>query len=154
MNIFETKLPKINYIIVAVILASLLSFINGYILIKLFVDINQSNETPIDLISPVTVFGVVIFSPVVETLLMFLIMEFLNWLRLYNKFFLVLLCTVLMCLLHSLVSIYWGFFVYLAFVVFSVAYQTWRSKSIKDALIVVFWIHSVYNAIMISVALT
>jgi len=92
---------------------------------------------------PAVFFGMVVFSPIVETLLMMVVFWFLR------KFTQVLLklavwSAVLWALFHSLAWLPWGVIVFWAFVVFSICYLSWEKVSRSRA----FWITSATHAML------
>jgi hypothetical protein len=87
--------------------------------------------------------GMVVFSPVLETLLMRVVFWFLRKIT-QVPLKLVVWSAILWALLHSLAWLPWGIIVFWGFVVFSTCYLSWEKVSRWRA----FWITSATHAML------
>jgi hypothetical protein len=87
--------------------------------------------------------GMVVFSPVLETLLMRVVFWFLRKIT-QVPLKLVVWSAILWALLHSLAWLPWGIIVFWGFVVFSTCYLSWEKVSRSKA----FWITSATHAML------
>jgi hypothetical protein len=96
-------------------------------------------------ISAIDFFGVILFSQVVETLLMVPIFLVI---KIFTKK-LIPVCIIsaaIWALLHSAMYPLWGVTTFISFFIFSVAFQSWGSASNKNSIFVVIVIHMLNNA--------
>ncbi|EGN74772.1 CAAX amino terminal protease family [Idiomarina sp. A28L] len=89
-------------------------------------------------------FGVVVFAPFVETVLMILSLRVFLFIS-RRSTPACILNAFLWSAMHSMIFLLWGFFTLIPFFVFSMAYLTWRTKSKKMAFFVAFAIHALLN---------
>jgi hypothetical protein len=90
------------------------------------------------------VFSVIIFSPWVETLLMFPILWILKrFIR--NNLAVAFTSAAIWAVLHSTIAIAWGFVIWWAFFVFSICFLEWEKKSKKQAIVATASIHMCQN---------
>lgn len=92
----------------------------------------------------VTVLGVVVFSPIAETLLMSAPVHWLN--RWRGPVVAVTGSAILWAVAHSLLAARWGLVIWWPFLIFSIAYLTWRPRGYWRAIGVVSTIHALNNA--------
>ena len=90
-------------------------------------------------------FGVVLFSPAVETLLMSGPVALLN--RFAGPVVAVIGSAVIWAVAHSLTAARWGLVVWWPFLIFSIAYLNWRRRGYWSAVGVVTAIHALNNAL-------
>ncbi len=103
-----------------------------------------SSESPDIKLTIVGFLSVVVFSPLVETLLMTLSFNVIKVFT--NKFSVICFVSSLFWAgLHSLAIPAWGLVTFFTFLVFSIAFQVWDKISRKDAYIIVFSIHALVN---------
>jgi len=93
-----------------------------------------------------TVLGIAVISPIIETLLMSLIFLILSFF-IRSGLTLAIISAILWGLLHSLLAPAWGLIVWWPFFVFSCAYLTWRKQSWLKAVWVTTCIHFLQNLI-------
>ena len=92
---------------------------------------------------PVLVFLLVIFSPLVETLIMAGVLEVL--LRFVRPPIAIGLSSLGWGIAHSLEAPAWGLVIWWPFLIFSTLYVTWRQRSAWLAIAVVFCVHALQN---------
>ena len=128
---------------VAVMMSLSSAMIAGLALYSL--GILDGSESPLDTDLPPVVFllSVVVISPFVETLLMFLLLKLLQFVR--NETLVSLLSALVWAGLHSLAEPAWGLVIFGPFVVFSAAFLRWQRTSTREAIKVVFGIHAIHN---------
>ena len=90
-----------------------------------------------------TVALLVVFSPVVETLIMAAVLEVL--LRFLPPAVCILLSSIGWGLAHSWVAPAWGLVIWWPFLIFSTLYVTWSKRSVWAAVGVVFAVHALQN---------
>jgi|GEM_PF-1481753 len=96
---------------------------------------------------PILVFlGMIILSPVIETLLMAAILWAGSFLT-GNKTRLAVASAVIWGVLHSLAAPAWGITVAWPFFVFSCVYLGWRDRSVGRALLVAMALHAFHNVL-------
>lgn len=138
---FSNTNQSISYYIVKVSLfTSFIGFVIAYTLGYFFAD----SPTPSIELSIVTIFGIVILSPITETLFMIPILFFLKKVT-RNIFIIALLSAFFWSCLHSIQNPLWGLGVFCLFYILSLAYLYWEKHSVENALIVVMLIHSINN---------
>ena len=96
-----------------------------------------------DVAGPASVALLVIFAPLVETLIMAAVLEVL--LRLLPPAAAVALSAVGWGLAHSWVAPAWGLVIWWPFLIFSTLYVTWAKRSVWAAVGVVFAVHALQN---------
>jgi hypothetical protein len=90
--------------------------------------------------------GVLIFSPVFESLLLVAIIEILRGLR-FPVGFQIFIAALVLCLSHSISWLPWGVIVAPGFTLGAFAYTRWRSTSKQTALGITILIHLLHNSI-------
>ncbi len=90
-------------------------------------------------------FAVVVFAPVVETLIMAAALELL--LRLVPVGWAVALSTLGWAVAHSLAAPVWGLVIWWPFLIFSLLYVAWRKRSIAGAIGIVAAVHALNNLV-------
>jgi membrane protease YdiL (CAAX protease family) len=88
--------------------------------------------------------GIVVFSPIVETLLMALLLGGLSYLM-HSRIGLALSSAIIWALFHSAAAAAWGLVVLWPFFVFSCAYLAWRGQSRWKGIWVAASIHMLHN---------
>ncbi|ALO34671.1 hypothetical protein CMT41_08020 [Colwellia sp. MT41] len=138
--LFNTQQPKYLYVLKSFILALCMVLPASYI-VSNFVSPSESPDIKINVIG---FLGVVIISPLGETLLMTL--SFFVIKLFTNKFSVICFVSAFFwASLHSLLIPAWGLVTFFTFLVFSIAFQVWDKVSRKDAYIIVFSIHALVN---------
>ena len=87
----------------------------------------------------------VVFAPVIETLIMAAILSLL--LRFVSPTAAVLASAVLWGIAHSLIAPAWGLVIWWPFLVFSTLYVTWRQRSLLMALAMPAIVHGLQNLV-------
>ncbi len=134
-----------------IVCMGLVSFVPSMIIVAFLVGAGVINEETSpnfgQVLHPAAKFvGMVIFSPIVETLLM----SFFLWLMSFATKRRILLATMSALIwagLHSILAPVWGFGVLWPFFVMSCAYLAWRQKSWSHAIVVATGIHMLQNLI-------
>jgi hypothetical protein len=90
-------------------------------------------------------FALVIFSPVVETLIMGAILLIL--VRLLSETAAIVVSAVGWGIAHSLMAPAWGIAIWWPFLVFSTLFVTWRARSLKLAFAIPMCVHALQNLI-------
>ena len=93
---------------------------------------------------PVLLFLLVVFAPVVETLIMVLPLLLLN--RLFGPAPAVILNALGWGIAHSLQAPAWGLIIWWPFFVFSTIILVWRKRSLATGMLLVMCIHAMQNA--------
>jgi len=88
--------------------------------------------------------GIVLVSPILETLLMAIIIGGLSH-AIHNRVRLAVASAVVWAVLHSIMAAAWGLVVLWPFFVFSCAYLAWGEKSRRRGLWVAASIHMLHN---------
>jgi len=86
-------------------------------------------------------FSLIIFAPLAETLLMWLIIYLLSFTKLKTSG-IVLISATIWAILHSLSSPMWGLVVLWPFTVFSISFMNWKKVSITHAICITTAIHA------------
>ena len=94
-------------------------------------------------IGPFTVGLLVLFSPLVETLIMAAVLEVL--LRIVRPAYAIVLSSLGWGIAHSLAAPSWGLVIWWPFLIFSTLYVTWRQRSAWAAIGLVFCVHALQN---------
>ena len=87
----------------------------------------------------------VVFSPVVETLIMALVLE--GFLLVLPPIAAILLSSVGWGIAHSLAAPAWGLIIWWPFLIFSTLYVTWRGEGRVKALAIVAAVHGLNNLV-------
>jgi membrane protease YdiL (CAAX protease family) len=90
-------------------------------------------------------FALVIFSPVLETLIMGGVLLVL--LRLFSPAVAILLSAIGWGIAHSTVAVIWGLVIWWPFLVFSTLFVTWRQRSLWLAFGIPMCVHALQNLI-------
>jgi hypothetical protein len=90
-----------------------------------------------------TVALLVLFAPLVETLVMAAVLELL--LRFLPKAAAILASAIGWGVAHSLAAPAWGLVIWWPFLIFSTLYVTWSKRSLLAALAIVFAVHALQN---------
>ena len=90
-----------------------------------------------------TVAVLVLFAPLVETLIMAAVLELL--LRLMPPAAAILASAIGWGIAHSLAAPAWGLVIWWPFLIFSTLYVTWSKRSLLAALAIVFAVHALQN---------
>jgi membrane protease YdiL (CAAX protease family) len=128
------------YILKAWLLALLPSLVLAQLISSVLPDSQLPDLPPIDLLG---FLALVVFAPMVETLLMVLPLLLLQ--RLFGPGPAVLLSAVGWGIVHSLAAPMWGLVVWWPLLVMSIALLTWRERGIWVAMAVVVAIHALQN---------
>ena len=90
-----------------------------------------------------TIALLVIFAPLVETLVMAAVLELL--LRLMPPAAAIIASAIGWGIAHSLAAPAWGLVIWWPFMIFSTLYVTWSKRSVLAALAIVFAVHALQN---------
>ena len=96
-----------------------------------------------DVAGPGMVALLVIFAPLVETLVMAAVLELL--LRLMPPAAAIIASAIGWGIAHSLAAPAWGLVIWWPFMIFSTLYVTWSKRSVLAALAIVFAVHALQN---------
>jgi len=137
-----TDLSPLKYIFKAWIIAFVPTILIGLV-VGLVCEPKENMMGQDTMSIPVVFFGMVVFSPIVETLLMMVVFWFLRkFTQVSVK--LVIWSAILWAILHSTAWLPWGLIVLWGFVVFSICYLSWEKVSRWRA----FWITSATHAML------
>ncbi len=100
-------------------------------------------QPEIDLTGPMLLFGLVIFAPVVETLIMGTVLLVL--LRLVGPVAAVAISAIGWGIAHSAAAAAWGLVIWWPFLVFSALFVTWRQRSMWAAFAMPMIVHALHN---------
>ena len=141
--LLNIKTPALIYIFKA----SSVSFFPSACIVFLLVlniDFEKYQVPSTGALEPIDVFGYVVFAPIAETAVMFLI--FKGLMKITNKFWLLVFANAFFWAgIHGLSSVYWGLCVFFPFVVFSISYLNWKAVSESKAYWITTLTHSVHN---------
>jgi membrane protease YdiL (CAAX protease family) len=139
--LFRTDEVKARYVLRAWLLAFVPSMLLSW-LVAMALPAAEAPPLVIDGILAVAM--VVLFAPLVETLIMVPVVLLLQ--RLLGFGPAVVASAVLWGIAHSLAAPVWGLVIWWPFLIFSIAMLTWRRQSLVAAVLVVFAIHAVQNS--------
>ena len=145
-SLLNSRQNKILYIVkalaVSLVPAILIAYLLSFILPQPPVVLSESPG----LMSLVEL-GIV--APAIETLLMWPILTLIG--RFVTKSILIaaIISALAWSLFHGLFSLTWGLTIVWPFFVFSVSFLVWKKRSIWDALLVTFVIHSLQNQLAV-----
>lgn len=142
----DTEHPKASYIVKAWLLTlipSLALAIGGGWLFGLLFGEAQGPSFP--QAGAMLVFMLVVFAPVVETLIMVGPLLILN--RLFGPSAAAALSAAGWGIAHSLQAPMWGLVIWWAFFVFSAIILAWRKKSLITGILIVMCVHAMQNAV-------
>lgn len=142
---FRTDVPAWKYVIRMTIVSLVPTFLLSVVLAA--AGILTEENTPVFEGPPaVLLIGIVVVSPVVETLLM---AGFIWFLRFFIRrpVRLAIASCAIWALLHSLMAPLWGLVIAWPFFVFSCAYLAWRDVSWGKAILVAAGIHALHNTL-------
>ena len=129
---------------VAIALGALAAFVPTVLLGALVVWLLPGGQGPkFEMEGAVALFGLVVFAPVVETLIMGTVLLVL--LRLAGPTAAVLLSSAGWGILHSLAAPIWGLIIWWPFLVFSTLFVVWRGRSLGAAFAVPAAVHALHN---------
>lgn len=126
--------------------AALISFIPSILIGMVVSGLAPDNGPTFEGSTVSIVIGVVLLSPLIETLLMIPILWIIKRFT-QNLITLAISSAVTWAVLHSLAAPAWGFSVVWAFFVFSLSFLVWDQKSRKHAILVTTSIHMCQNLI-------
>lgn len=93
-------------------------------------------------------FGVVVLSPILETLMMWPIIAGLRWaLRGKSVYLIAVLSAGVWAGMHSLAAPIWGLVIFWPFVMFSLSFLNWQKRSIWLALGITMACHALHNSV-------
>lgn len=137
-----------TYILKMVALTLFGAFVAGAVVFALFPEAPQPDVGDAAL-QPMFVFtGVVILSPILETLMMWPILAVLQRI-LPNKspFMIAALSAGVWAVLHSLAAWIWGLVIFWPFFLFSLCFLNWQKRSIWLALGITMTCHALHNSV-------
>ena len=105
--------------------------------------IPQAQQPQFNVSGAAAIFALVIFSPVVETLIMGGLLLIL--LRLMPPWLAVIASAVGWGIAHSSVAPIWGLVIWWPFLVFSTLFVTWRNRSLTLAFVIPMCVHALQN---------
>lgn len=103
----------------------------------------QAQQPEFHVSGAAAIFALVIFSPVVETLIMGGVLLVL--LRLMPPWFAVLASAAGWGIAHSSVAPIWGLVIWWPFLIFSTLFVTWRKRSLTLAFLIPMCVHALQN---------
>jgi hypothetical protein len=139
--IADTERNKALYVLKAWLLTLLPSMALAVIAGSL---VGNESGPKFDASGPVLLFLLVVFAPVVETLIMVLPLLLLN--RLFGPTAAVILNALGWGIAHSMEAPAWGLIIWWPFFVFSTIVLVWRKKSLATGMLLVMCIHAMQNA--------
>ena len=138
--LFNTNQNRVGYVLKAASLSLVSVMLIGIIIFPIFPDL-ESPEFDGGLSG---FFSVVIISPVVETLILWLFI-YISGIFMKGTWKISAVSALLFALVHSLMDPVWGLTIFLSFVVFSIAFIEWRKVSKMNAYLICCSIHMVHN---------
>jgi membrane protease YdiL (CAAX protease family) len=139
--LFDGNEPKLAYVLKAWLLALVPSFALSA-LVNLMARPTEGPDIPVE--GSVSLLLLIVVGPLLETLIMAAIVLGLR--RLIGPGPAVIVSAILWAIGHSLVASVWGLVVWWPFLIFSIAFLTWRGRSLLLALALVTAIHGLQNA--------
>jgi hypothetical protein len=140
--IADTSQPKTAYVLKAWLLTLLPSMALAAAAAALFPDVQGPEFGPPGLL---LLFLLVVFAPVLETLIMLPPLLLLN--RLFGPADAAILSALGWGIAHSLQAPAWGLIIWWPFFVFSSILLAWREKSLITGIMLVVLIHAMQNAV-------
>lgn len=144
-QLLEPRNPLVA-ILVGWLTALIPDLLVGAVVTRLFPHLGQPQLPPM---TPFVAVLVAVISPVIETLIMAGLLSLL--LKVLPPTYAVLVSAVGWGIAHSLAAPAWGLVVWWLFLVFSVLYVTWRSRSLALALAVPAATHMLQNSLPVLV---
>jgi hypothetical protein len=130
--------------VVAIAVGALMAFIPTILLAALIVRLLPGSEGPkFAMDGLLALFGLVVFAPVVETLIMGTVLLVL--LRLIGPTAAVLASSAGWGIAHSLAVPMWGLIIWWPFLIFSTLFVVWRNRSLAAAFAVPAAVHALHN---------
>lgn len=143
--LFDIRVPVFKYVARMWLVGFVPSVVIGIVLAGTGVISEEScPDLGGDLHPVFLLFGIIVFSPVVETLAMGLVLKVLSFIT-KRKYSLAVASCIIWAGVHSLVSPAWGLGVVWPFFIFSCAYLAWRRRSWWRAMWVTCLIHVLQN---------
>lgn len=137
--LFDTDQPRWLYLLKVLPLTLVPSLLLGGLLLAT----PGGAPTPELGLGPVAFFGVVLFAPLFETLLMTPPVLILN--RFFGPSVAIAGSSLLWGIAHSLASPRWGLVIWWPFLIFSAVLLAWRGKGIWKAILTVAAAHALHN---------
>lgn len=141
----NTDVSPVKYIVKAWLIAFLPTIVVGTIVTQFF-EPKENLLGQESMSAPLVFASVVVFSPIVETLLMMVLFWILKKMT-KKPSRLIVSSTIIWACLHSLAWAPWGLVVFWPFIVFSTSYVYWRRKSILKAFAITTSVHAMQNLI-------
>jgi membrane protease YdiL (CAAX protease family) len=138
--LFRQDEGKVAYVLKAWLLALLPSFVLSG-LVNVVLKPTSGPDIPTEGSLPLLL--LIVAGPLVETLIMILMILGLR--RLFGAGPAVVLSALLWGIGHSLASPIWGLVVWWPFLIFSIAFLTWRERGMGTAILMVTAIHGLQN---------
>ncbi|GMQ46712.1 hypothetical protein [Vibrio sp. 10N] len=133
--------------------ASVISFgVAGLLAVIIDLVFGLPSDAPMYALTVADILGAVIFSPVIETLLLAAILVFINKFT-EHVILSACLCALVFSLLHSMVFPLWGVITFVPFVIFGIAFQIWKLTSTKAGVQVACFIHALNNGYVVLVGM-
>ncbi len=130
--------------LVAIPVGALAAFVPTILLAALVVQLLPGSEGPKFAMDGLfALFGLVVFAPIVETLIMGTVLLVL--LRLVGPTAAVLASSAGWGVAHSLVAPMWGLIIWWPFLIFSTLFVVWRNRSLAAAFAVPAAVHALHN---------
>lgn len=139
--LFDTSQAPSVYIVKAFGISIIPIMLLAFILLSIF---PEAQEPEYSTIGVSAYFGAVIFSPLVETLLLWgIILIISNFIK--STWGIAILSAFICGVFHSLLAPMWGVIIFWSFVVFSISFIEWRKISKKSAFFITMSIHMCQN---------
>lgn len=137
-----------TYILKTVGLTLAGALLMGVLVGLLFPNAAQPDIGDVVLQPGIVFFGVVVASPILETLMMWPIIALLKWvLRGKSAYLIAVLSAGVWAGLHSLAAPIWGLVIFWPFVMFSLCFLNWQKRSIWMALGMTMACHALHNSV-------
>jgi hypothetical protein len=143
--LFNTQTPIHLYVLRTGLISLIPSLLISFILSSVGI---MNEETLPEFEGPVvlTVIGMILISPIVETFLLALILKILSFIS-KHKIKIAIMSACVWAGFHSLAALAWGLGVIWPFFVFSCCYQAWRQRSFWHAILVTSCVHTFQNTL-------
>jgi hypothetical protein len=145
--IADTQQPKVLYVLKGWLLTLLpslvLAALVGIVFTALFGEPKEPEFPKVG--APLLIFLLVVFAPVLETLVMVPPLLILN--RLFGPAPAAALSALGWAIAHSMKAPIWGFVIWWPFFVFSAIILAWRRKGLMTGMLIVMAIHGMQNAV-------
>lgn len=146
MFLFYNEGNVVIYVLKAILLSFMVTLIPVLFLDYFFTLSNMSS--PNQVINLIDIFGMIIFSPIFETLIIsffvYILKHFIE-----NILYTSIIIALFFAIIHSIIVDLWGYVIFSTFIIYSISYQVWYLKSKKHAFFISSSIHSGVNMISV-----